>query len=205
MLKYTCVHRSLSPPPAQKVPRAVPLYWYIAGCPIGSQSTVPCDCSSLVPPEGFPLPGIRATKTTRIEGKVKEGLPFFCFDWKTKSQGMGRVFNDFSSFYAPPPSCVACLLCPGRTVRKQSTRSGHEVERWRQSLQPGSLVDAMDPNNTWTNATVVDTRERLGAPVVFGVGPMGGGSAGECFLLSQVSSLVAENTNRDPLHNIAVK
>lgn len=49
-------------------------------------------------------------------------------------------------------------------------------------MQPGSLVDAMDPNNTWTNATVVDTRERLGAPVVLGVGPMGGGNAGEWFL-----------------------
>lgn len=30
-----------------------------------------------------------------------------------------------------------------------------------------------------TNATVMDTRERMGAPVVLGVGPMGGGSAGE--------------------------
>ena len=48
-------------------------------------------------------------------------------------------------------------------------------------------MDALDPNNTWTNATVVDTRERLGAPVVLGVGPMGGGGAGECCLFRVVS------------------
>lgn len=53
------------------------------------------------------------------------------------------------------------------------------MEKWRQTLQRGSLVDALDPNNTWTNATVMDTRERMGAPVVVGVGPMGGDSAGE--------------------------
>lgn len=65
------------------------------------------------------------------------------------------------------------------TVVVGRTRSGQEVERWRQALQRGSLVDALDPNNTWTNATVMDTRERMGAPVVVGVGPMGGDSAGE--------------------------
>ena len=30
-----------------------------------------------------------------------------------------------------------------------------------------------------TNATVMDTRERMGAPVLLGVGPMAGGSAGK--------------------------
>lgn len=30
-----------------------------------------------------------------------------------------------------------------------------------------------------TNATVMDTRERLAAPVVLGVGPMGGANAGK--------------------------
>ncbi|CAN0486889.1 unnamed protein product, partial [Ectocarpus sp. 8 AP-2014] len=62
-------------------------------------------------------------------------------------------------------------------IAPPGTRSGQEVERWRQALQRGSLVDALDPNNTWTNATVMDTRERMGAPVVVGVGPMGGDSA----------------------------
>lgn len=38
---------------------------------------------------------------------------------------------------------VVCMLVGGRT------RSGQEVERWRQSLQRGSLVDALDPSNTW--------------------------------------------------------
>ena len=84
------------------------------------------------------------------------------------------------------PPFVWLVLWLGRKKKKR-TRSGHEVERWRQSLQPGSLVDALDPNNTWTNATVVDTRERLGAPVVLGVGPMGGGGAGECCLFRVVS------------------
>ncbi|CAM9294212.1 unnamed protein product [Scytosiphon promiscuus] len=65
-------------------------------------------------------------------------------------------------------------------IAPPGTRSGQQVEQWRNSLQRGSLVDALDPNNTWTNATVVDTRERMDAPVVIGVGPMGpigGGSA----------------------------
>lgn len=73
----------------------------------------------------------------------------------------------------------SCLRLLRVRVFDQRTRSGQEVERWRQSLQRGSLVDAMDPNNTWTNATVVDVRERLGAPVVLGVGPIGGNNAGD--------------------------
>lgn len=36
-----------------------------------------------------------------------------------------------------------CGFCVGRT------RSGQELERWRQSLQRGSLVDALDSTSTW--------------------------------------------------------